>query len=75
MEQLGCEVEICLKRRREDQKRNVQLELVNSKNKETFDKLEIEVRTLAKQLHNETLERLFPQDRHDVAGDDVEPGV
>ena len=62
LEQLGCEVEICLKRRREDQKRNVQLELVNSKNKETFEKLEIEVRTLAEQLQKETLERLFPQD-------------
>ena len=49
LEQLGCEVEICLKRGREDQKRNVQLELVNSKNKETFEKLEIEVRTLAEQ--------------------------
>lgn len=76
LEQLGCEIEICLKRGRDDQTRNEQqLELINSKNKEPLEKLEIEVRTLAKELQKETLEGLFPQDRHDVAGDDVEPGV
>ena len=68
LEQLGCEVEICLKKGIDDRKRNEQqLELINSKNKVTFEKLEIEVRTLAKELQKETLERLFPQNRHDTA--------
>lgn len=75
LEKLGCEVEIFLKRGRDNRKRNEQqLELINSKNEETSQKLEIEVRTLAKQLKKETLEGLFTQDRHDAAGD-VEPGV